>query len=138
MSKGKKDPALKEEGFKRRLYCWMRQQRSAIAIHKTLYYERAEPMLHDLQFDYLEKRLDAVEKRHPDISKALRDEGYLSPGSYVDALRLPEIEYRADKVLENWKECGRPPVTHIPMITPEMDPNTLYREALTSIIGYPI
>lgn len=141
MSKRKereKDPALEQEGFKKRLYCWIRQRRAVVAVHKTLYYDLNEPMLEDHQFDFIEAELEAVEDRHPDISAAVTAEGYWSPRAYVDSPRLPDVTERAKKLLASWTEQGRPRLDHIPSIGPGIDRDGLYRGALASIVQYPI
>lgn len=137
-TKRKKDPALEQESFKRKLYCWIRQRRSLIAVHKVLYYDMSEPILDDAQFDYVETELLTVERRHPDIAEEVRKQGYLSPSAYVGAYRLPPIEEKAERLLEDWKRRGRPYLSEVPKISPDMDEKTFYNNALQSIIKYPI
>jgi len=135
----RKDPALEQEGFKRRLYCWIRQRRAQVAVYKTIYYDLNESMLEDHQFDYLEAELEAVESRHPDVAVAVTlGDGYMPPHGYVGSPRLPNVTERARKVLASWAEQGRPRLDHIPSIGPGTTPDTLYRGALASIAAYPI
>lgn len=123
---------------KRRIYCWIRQQRCAIAIHKFIYYALSDSIFEDLQFDYLEARLNAIENRYPSIALSVTTDGYLSPSSYVDMLQSPEIERRARKILLYWNESGRPKMTHVPSMSQHIDNRDMCMDALMSIARYPV
>lgn len=121
-----------------RVYCWIRQQRYVLACHKYLYYVMGESILEDLQFDYLEKRLEVVENQWIGVSNAVTEEGYLSPSQYVDAIIHPSIERRAMWMLHIWGSNGRRTNEKIPFMSEYINAFDLYEDALKEIVRYPI
>lgn len=121
-----------------RLHCWIRQQRYILAVHKFIYYILVEPILEDLQFDYLEKRLEVVENRHPGVSDAVTKDGYLSPNMYADALIHPSIESRAIRTVALFNDGQLDNLRKIPLMSGEFSENDLYEDALWYIVRYPI
>lgn len=119
------------------MYCWIRRQRHILAIHKYIYYVLSDSILEDLQFDYLEKRLEIAEKRWVTVSDAVTEEGYLSPSQYADALTHPSIERRARRMLNRWELEGRPR-KNIQMMGKGICEVRLYRDALQEAVKTPI
>lgn len=124
---------LKLSKSEKRVYVWIRRQRHRLAVHKVMYYILAQTILEDLQYDYLEKRLEFVEERWEYISDLVTEEGYLSPNKYADALRIPGLESRARRMLDDWERKGSPR-WDIPVMSKDTCYVELYRDAMRGIV----
>lgn len=125
------------EGIERQVYCWIRQRRNFCAIHKSLYYHFSTPILEDKQYDYVEYMLSSVEKRIPDISKAVSVDGWLSPQEYVDCLDDLVVNENAKRIYDKWVIDGKKQLD-LPFVTANDTEEVLYQVALEQIKKYPL
>jgi hypothetical protein len=81
--------------------------------------------------------LSSVEKRHPEISKQMSSDGWLSPQEYVDCLNDLVVNENAKRLYDKWIIDGKKPLD-LPHVTSNDTEEVLYEVALEQIKKYPI
>lgn len=121
-----------------RVYSWIRQQRYMLAIYVYLYYLADEQILDDLQYDYIKKRLEVVSQRWAHVFDMVLDRRFSPPRYYADVILQRSVEQRAASLLRRWRDEGKPVIRSIKYLDDSMSEADLYRDALKTIVRYPI